>query len=228
MKQSYKSDNKAFTDGYKNMMRVVEANKTWLESKERQGIVNKLMLLGLSNDYLFDEDKGVLVGYVGNDTDIILPDIFIYGHSITKKDTTSIVLNKHMKVIGPNSIKGENIRKVVLNEGLEGITSMAFYATNMEELVLPSTLKHIERYAFNNIFEGEGTITVLSKNIGITDILDGIADLVVYETTIRFSKDRKKEIQREWDKLLFKESIRNKFKCSTRLYKMRFTNLSWI
>jgi len=60
VKQSYKSDNKAFTDGYKNMMKVVEANKTWLESKERQGIVNKLMLLGLSNDYLFDEDKGVL------------------------------------------------------------------------------------------------------------------------------------------------------------------------
>ena len=228
MKQSYKSDNKAFTDGYKNMMKVVEANKTWLESKERQGIVNKLMLLGLSNDYLFDEDKGVLVGYVGNDTDIILPDIFIYGHSITKRDTTSIVLNKHMKVIGPNSIKGENIRKVVLNEGLEGITSMAFYATNMEELVLPSTLKHIERYAFNNIFEGEGTITVLSKNIGITDILDGMYDLVDYETTMRFSKDRKKEIQREWDKLLFKERLRDKFSCSTRLYKMRFTNLSWL
>ena len=228
MKQSYKSDNKAFTDGYKNMMRVVEANKTWLESKERQGIVNKLMLLGLSNDYLFDEDKGVLQGYVGNDTDIILPDIFIYGHNITKRDTTSIVLNKHMKVIGPNSIKGGNIRKVVLNEGLEGITSMAFYDTNMEELILPSTLKYIERYAFNNIFEGEGTITVLSKNIGITDILDAIADLVVYETTIRFSKDRKKEIQREWDKLLFKERLRNKFSCSTRLYKMRFTTLEWV
>lgn len=43
-------------------MEIVDTNKSWLD---RQELISKINLMDILNDYDYEEDKGILHGYVG-------------------------------------------------------------------------------------------------------------------------------------------------------------------
>ena len=109
------------------------------------------------------DNEVMITGYLGTDTDIVIPDE-IYGCPVTAVETDSskslinaesIVFPKHLKslytlVVGNGSYRSKTLEKVVLPEGLEKIENSVFLdCEKLKEINIPSTVTEIDYNAFN-------------------------------------------------------------------------------
>ena len=101
-------------------------------------------------DFLID-NKGVLLSYIGNDKEIIIPEgvkkigenSFYYARTVE-----SVVLSDSITEIGNDAFRGENRLKKIDLKNVEIIGESAFRARDFLELTLPKSLKKIEKEAF--------------------------------------------------------------------------------
>ena len=102
-------------------------------------------------EYVYgDENKEFLIGYVGSDKDIVIPE--------------------GVKKISDECFKRQKLNSVTLPSTLEEIGKEAFYNTELSELVIPDTVTSIGDYAFNGIetiiYHGSATYNSYDKYWG--------------------------------------------------------------
>lgn len=133
----------------------------------------------LEGDYAFlrDGEELTLIAYVGNATELSLPELgedyvigkkFLYGNSTVTKiiisddvvevgeeafnstNVQEIVMGSGLKVIGKSAFAyNEDLTVLEFGENVEYIDTHAFYSTGaIEEVVLPATVNYIGTYAF--------------------------------------------------------------------------------
>ncbi len=111
--------------------------------------------------YLFvtDQDnKNLLIGYIGNETDLVLPKSYNgekyqipeYGFC-NNQSITSIILPDCIEYIMYASFAGcENLVRVVISEGVKEIVNQAFAGCiNLVEITIPKSVVGIWEYAFD-------------------------------------------------------------------------------
>jgi hypothetical protein len=86
--------------------------------------------------YTFDEEECTITGYIGESTEVSIPD------QIEGKPVTTISIG---------AFKQRAITKVTVPEGVTMIMGYAFYGcTKLESITLPDTLKYIGTFAFSD------------------------------------------------------------------------------
>lgn len=123
------------------------------------------------------DGKTIIIGYIGNDTEITLPDIgedYVIGDYFLKDNLsiTKVVISDDVTEIGYQAFANSKVQEVVIGSGVKKIASYAFESTPdltivkmgenvesiagyafaktgaIEEFVLPASLKTIASYAF--------------------------------------------------------------------------------
>ncbi|MDY3845691.1 MAG: leucine-rich repeat domain-containing protein [Eubacteriales bacterium] len=106
---------------------------------------------------LLDDDTYSVVGYTGDETDILIPAEYdgkavteIGGEAFRQSKLTKVTIPSSVKSIGYNAFyRSESLQTVVLGEGLEIINMSAFYGcTNLKTINIPESVKQICRDAF--------------------------------------------------------------------------------
>ncbi len=107
------------------------------------------------NGFVFyvDGDEVILVDYIGDETDLIIPDgvtkIGDWALSGAVLELTSVTLSDSVEVIGERAFNGQKLKKIVCGTGLREIQKCAFQqCSDLEEVVLNSRLEKIGRDAF--------------------------------------------------------------------------------
>ncbi len=111
------------------------------------------------NDYLFCtyDDVHYLLGYVGDDTDLVLPENYdgytyhIIGYAFWgRTDLTSVVVGNGVTEIHYGAFSGcTSLKSVVFGDSIERIDSQAFYrCSGLTELVIPKNITRIYHDAF--------------------------------------------------------------------------------
>ncbi|MDR0920166.1 MAG: leucine-rich repeat protein [Oscillospiraceae bacterium] len=113
-----------------------------------------------ANDSDYTIVDGVITGYSGTATDLVIPDT-IQGQEIVgignaafynNDDIISVEIPKSVLVIESNAFYScENLEEVTFAAGsqLEQINSTAFYETGLTKITIPASVKTIYAYAFN-------------------------------------------------------------------------------
>ena len=110
--------------------------------------------------YLFvtDHNGNQLIGYVGNETDLVLPQsyngekYYIHEYAFSGNlNITSIVLPGCIEYIMMHTFDGcENLTRVVISDGVKEIVNQAFYGCkNLVEITIPKSVVRINEYAFD-------------------------------------------------------------------------------
>ncbi|MBO6047948.1 MAG: leucine-rich repeat protein [Erysipelotrichaceae bacterium] len=97
----------------------------------------------ITKDDLPNKNGDYLYSYMGNDTDIIIPDKVetIGDRCFAENETIESVTMSHVKTIGNGAFHYcYNLTSVTLNDGLESIGVQAFASTGLTSLTLPDTL----------------------------------------------------------------------------------------
>lgn len=103
--------------------------------------------------YNFDEEKGVITGYLGSETDIEIP------NKINGID---------VKGIGKGAFSKKNLTSLVLPEGLEFTEYGAFSNNKLTSIEFPSSMKSIGSYTFS----ANKNLSKLTFNDGLEEIND--------------------------------------------------------
>ncbi len=108
---------------------------------------------------LLETDSFAVMGYRGNEKDVIIPDIYwgrpvtIIGDDIFKghKEITSVHIPETVTDIGGFVFDGcEELRHVRLPSGLRNMWQYAFVRSGIEEIVLPAGVKTIVPFTFKD------------------------------------------------------------------------------
>ncbi|MDO5015514.1 MAG: leucine-rich repeat domain-containing protein [Eubacteriales bacterium] len=106
-------------------------------------------------DFSFDEENGRIVKYLGDATDVVIPEelngtpvVSIGAEAFSYNDISSIVFPESLKIIESWSISNCGIRKVSLPGGLERIEDGAFYGNELTELEIPASVQKVGYQAF--------------------------------------------------------------------------------
>lgn len=111
---------------------------------------------GLIYELNDDEKSYQICGYIGQDTEIIIPNGYL-GYPITKitylasAKITKITMSDHISVLDVASLAGNiNLKTVILSTNLLTIKENTFLnCENLEEITIPSSVTMIEAGAFN-------------------------------------------------------------------------------
>jgi hypothetical protein len=149
---------------------------------------------------------GMLVDYVGSDTELVIPstvtgivDRFMDGNS----QVTSVIIPGTVKTIGRNAFADSSVTKAVLKEGVTTIAGGAFSYSALRELTLPNSLTSVGDYAFEHTpwkdsqtdefvviggklftYNGDGGNVVIPENV--TELGDGVFAAQKTITSITF------------------------------------------
>lgn len=129
--------------------------------------------LDLPGDYAVR--NGVLIDYVGSDTDIEIPSEYD-GQTVTAigelafagSGLTSVSIPGSVKTIGKSAFtNNQSLTTVSMGEGVETIGEQAFYyCNNLETVYLPSTVGSIGEHAFQN----NGKLAEITLPANLTEI----------------------------------------------------------
>ncbi|MCD8391065.1 MAG: leucine-rich repeat protein, partial [Firmicutes bacterium] len=85
------------------------------------------------DSFEFDSDSGTITGYIGTDTDVVIPET-IDGAAVAE--------------IGDNAFKNAEITSVVFPDALETIGERAFYGSGLTEVTIPDNIISVGLQAF--------------------------------------------------------------------------------
>ena len=110
------------------------------------------MRFSICNCFVFYGD--FVVGYIGNETNLRLPDIskgIAYEAFCSNKTIRSVILNEKLKGIGSLAFSNcTQLEAVALNENLEKIEDGAFRSCGIREIRIPQKVKYVGARAFEN------------------------------------------------------------------------------
>ncbi len=121
-----------------------------------------------NSNFTFDKNTKTIKKYIGSDKDVVIPEKIdnvivekLASGSFAKSKIDSITFNKNLQEIDKMAFAASTVKKVVANEGLEKIGFNAFSnCKNLTEFNFPSTLISVDRYAFKNCPNLEGTLNI--------------------------------------------------------------------
>ena len=142
--------------------------------------------------YDFDNQYGIITGYTGSDTEVVIPEK-LNGNSIKRISSTafmdntvikSVVIPGSIELIGGNAFSGcSNLSSVTISEGVLEIEDNTKYMKGafsncnaLTEIELPSTLTRIGSNAFLNC-KGLQSVTVAGGIVG-TSAFEGCTGLI--------------------------------------------------
>ena len=134
--------------GNKNALTLLESTPVILELSQSAKTTNDL---SISKDFRVLDGK--LLGYSGNETNVVIPDgikSIENGAFKSNNALTCVTIPKTVKKIGKDAFSGcKKLNTVVFSEGLTTIGNGAFsYCQNLEELCLPESISKIGKSAF--------------------------------------------------------------------------------
>ena len=126
-------------------------------------------------EYEFDSQKGVITKYLGNKTELVIPDEIdgvkvkgIASGAFRNKNLTSVTLPKNLEFTEFGSFTNNNFSKIVFPDTMKSIGSYSFNNNkNLREVVFNEGLKEIGNHAFIND-------KVLSGNLVIPSTVEWI------------------------------------------------------
>ncbi|MDW1813263.1 leucine-rich repeat domain-containing protein, partial [Vibrio sp. Vb2362] len=97
------------------------------------------------------DDKSILIGYNGNDTDVVIPDSveLINGGTFYDKQLTSVVIPKSVTIIGRQAFEKNKLTNVVIPDSVTSIGERAFAKNNLTSVTIPDSVTFIGERAFN-------------------------------------------------------------------------------
>lgn len=111
-----------------------------------------------AGDFAFDEDKGAITEYLGNEADVVIPSKIdgiqvevIGSNAFASKDAVeTVVIPKGVAVIEQEAfLNCPNLKKVVIPKGIEDIEKLAFFmCQNLEQVTIGSGVDCIETNTF--------------------------------------------------------------------------------
>ncbi len=108
-------------------------------------------------DFVFDSDTGEIVDYVGERTDVIIPEKLydevvksIRSNAFKDKGIESVKLPKKLEVIGTYAFKGNKIKELEIPDSVRDIGASAFADNAIEELEIGRGIGTIAAYTFYN------------------------------------------------------------------------------
>ena len=110
-----------------------------------------------ADGFIFFDDgvKCLLVGYKGEETELVLPESFngkdydILGYAFYRSEITKIVISSCVKTIGEYAFYSSNLAEIVIENGTTTICSAAFmHCENLVSVKVPASVKEIQKYAF--------------------------------------------------------------------------------
>jgi len=99
--------------------------------------------------------KGVLLKYIGGESDVIIPAIIdgiavktIYSNAFMDKNIKSVVIPEGIERINSRAFCKNKLTKIILPQSLIRIGDWAFAENELSEVVIPENVKEIGHYAF--------------------------------------------------------------------------------
>jgi len=128
-------------------------------------------------DFVFDSTTGTITGYLGTDTDIIIPST-INGVDVTSigdyafydrtndvgVGLTSVVIPNSVTSIGKSAFRVNNLTSITIPNSVTSISSHVFYGNKLNHAVIPNSVTSIGTYAFHY---NEITSVVIPNNIAV-------------------------------------------------------------
>lgn len=111
-----------------------------------------------NNEYEFDSEKGVITKYLGNKTELVIPDeidgvkvVGIGRGAFGNKNLTALTLPKHLEFTEYGSFSNNSFSKIEFPESMKSIGSYSFNNNkNLREVVFNEGLEEIGNHAFIN------------------------------------------------------------------------------
>ncbi|WP_243157536.1 leucine-rich repeat protein [Clostridium sporogenes] len=145
----------------------------------------------------FEFSNGKITKYIGNETDIVIPEI-IRGEKVTaiedsafrNKNLTSVKIPKTVERIGMQAFAKNNLTSIELPESLKNMGNIAFMGNKLISVRIPKNLTIIPSSAF---FKNEISSVVISE--GVTEIaLSAFAqnklESIVIPSTVEFIRNK--------------------------------------
>ncbi len=157
-----------------------------------------------TGEYIFNKDKNMIIGYLGNERDIIIP---------------STIDGIVVEIIGPYAFDNKNIDSVIIPYGVTDIEHHAFSENNLTNIEIPNNVTSIGMGAFkrNNLTNIEIPKSV--KDIGKAAFMENkIESLELHENiweinTNAFSENniKKLKVEKSWHTNKFSEDKVSEF-----------------
>lgn len=137
-------------------------------------------------EYEFDSQKGIITKYLGNKTELVIPDEIdgvkvkgIASGAFRNKNLTSVTLPKNLEFTEFGSFSNNNFSKIVFPDTMKSIGSYSFNNNkNLREVVFNEGLKEIGNHAFIND-------KVLSGNLVIPSTVEWIGPSAFRYTNVK-------------------------------------------
>lgn len=168
----------AHNQGFSSPGGIADFAKVIITSDEVKPVIDNVDDFLFTSNYVNKELQYYLIGYVGNNKDIILPDNYkdstyiidcdaFYNNSIIE----TVVISDGVTAINESAFEYcKNLEKVVLGNNVTTITGGAFaYCYKLKDIYIPSSLKSITFAAF------EGC---LLKNVYYSGTIDEWAEIL--------------------------------------------------